>query len=413
MGYYAYTARDKSGESIAGDMEAESPSQAADFLLQQGLTPVSIKEGNAPAESAEELDIGESVKQFFEPKVTLEDIIMLSRQMRTLLRAGVPILRGLHGLAETVQNKTLSDALHDVHNQLQSGLSLSAALAKHNKIFSPLFVALVKVGEDTGHLDRAFEHLASYLDQEKDTREKIQAATRYPMTVMFAIVVALAIINIWIIPSFASTFARYGSDLPILTQILVTTSDAFVHGWPVILVLLIAGGVGFKFWHATDDGRYLVAKYTLAVPLIGPILRKAILSRLTQSLSMVMRSGVPLAQGLVVVSDVVGNDYVSKSVLDMREKITNGESVTRAAASTGLFTPLVLQMIAVGEESGALDDLLEETAAHYHSEVSFEVSKLSEAIEPIVITIIGVMVTVLALGVFLPMWDMASVARGG
>lgn len=412
MAYFVYTARDRSGASVDGNMEADSSSRVADALLQQGLTPLQISQKNKPVEQTE-ADLNTTLEQWFAPKVKIEDVIMLSRQLRTLLKAGVPILRGLLGLAETVENKSLAKALKDVHHQLQSGLSLSAALAKHGTIFSPLFVSLVKVGEDTGRLDQAFAHLADYLLQEKDTAEKIKSATRYPMTVMFAILVAVVIINVWIIPSFANSFARYGSDLPFLTQILMMTSDVFVHGWPFLLVFLVGGGFVGRMWLATDNGRYLYAKWKLSIPLVGPILRKATLSRLTQSLSMVMRSGVPLSQGLVVVADVVDNAYVSKSVLQMREKITSGESVSRAAAATGLFTPLVLQMIAVGEESGALDELLEETAHHYHDEVSYEVSRLSEAIEPIVITIIGAMVTVLALGVFLPMWDMASIARGG
>lgn len=412
MAYFVYSARDRSGASVNGDMEADTSAQVADRLLQRGMTPLKISESAKPTGDTE-VDLNSLSERWFAPKVKIEDVIMLSRQLRTLLKAGVPILRGLLGLADTVENKSLAKALREVHQQLQSGLSLSAAMSKHQSIFSPLFIALVKVGEDTGQLDRAFAHLADYLLQEKDTAEKIKAATRYPITVMFAILVAVVIINVWIIPSFANTFARYGSDLPLLTQILMTTSDMFVYGWPFLLALLVGGFVGGRMWLMTENGRYQYAKWTLAVPLIGPILRKAILSRLAQSLSMVMRSGVPLAQGLVVVADVVGNAYVSKSVMQMREKITNGESVTRAAAATGLFTPLVLQMIAVGEESGALDELLEETAHHYHDEVSYEVSKLSEAIEPIVITIIGVMVTILALGVFLPMWDMASIARGG
>jgi MSHA biogenesis protein MshG len=302
--------------------------------------------------------------------------------------------------------------LSDVHRQLQGGRELHAALARHPKVFSPIFIALVRVGENTGRLDDAFGHLADYLEVEKTTRERIQAAVRYPLVVFTAIAVALVIMNIWVIPTFADAFARYDAELPLMTRILIGTSGFFAAYWPMILMAMLAAVFGFRAWIRTPRGDLAWSAFLLRAPLIGNIIRKAILGRFAQSMALTIRSGVPLVQALNVVAGVVDNAFVRDKVQSMRGGIEKGDSVSRTAAATGLFTPLVLQMLSVGEETGALDQLLEETALHYQAEVEFELKRLSDAIEPIMITIIGVMVAVLALGVFLPLWDLSAAARG-
>jgi MSHA biogenesis protein MshG len=347
------------------------------------------------------------------PRVSLEEIVMLARQLRTLTKAGVPILRGLQGLADTTTNPTLSETLADVHRQLQGGRELNAALARHPKVFTPLFVSLVRVGESTGRLDEAFGHLADYLEVEKSTRERIAAAVRYPLVVFGAILVAVVIMNIWVIPTFADAFARYNAELPLMTRILIGSSEFFVSYWPWLLAAAVSAIFGFRAWSRTPKGKIAWSAYLLRAPLIGNIVRKAVLGRFAQSLALTIRSGVPLVQALSVVADVVDNAYVRDRVKSMRQGIEKGDSVSRTAAATGLFTPLVLQMLAVGEETGALDQLLEETALHYQAEVEFELKRLGDAIEPIMITVIGALVAVLALGVFLPLWDLSSAARGG
>lgn len=406
MPAFEYIGRNSSGDRVNGILEADVAEQVADQLLRTGVTPLQIR---ARVESPSS---GGGLAKYFQPKVRLEEVVMLSRQLRTLLKAGVPILRSLRGLADTSKNPSLRTALEDVHQQLEGGRELNVALAQHRSIFSSLFVALVRIGESTGRLDQAFGHLAEYLEQEKVTRERIKAALRYPMIVIGAIVVAITIINIWVIPSFADAFARFNSELPLMTQVLIGTSAFFVDYWQLLLVLLVAAGVAAHQWVRTKAGGYLWSKWMLSLPLVGPILHKSILGRFAQSLSLALKSGVPLVQALNVVAGVVDNAYVSERVVMMREGIEKGETIARTAQSTGLFTPLVLQMLSVGEESGALDQLLDETAEHYQAEVDFEMKRLSDAIEPIVIVIIGMMVTVLALGVFLPLWDLSSAAHG-
>lgn len=407
MALFTYTGRNSAGDAVSGTLEGETPGAVADQLLRNGVTPLKIAARAAPRSG-----LGEGLKRYFQPKVRLEEIVMLSRQLRTLIKAGVPILRALNGLAETARNMALRGALQDVHHQLQSGRELNAALSQHRGIFSPMFIALVKVGENTGRLDEAFGHLADYLELEKSTREKIQSAMRYPMIVLGAIVIAVVIINIMVIPAFADAFSRYNAELPLMTRLLIGSSRFFTDYWQLLLAGLAGASLMFRQWIRTTRGNYLWSKWLLRIPLTGPILHKSILGRFAQSLSLSLKSGVPLVQALNVVGGVVDNAYVAERIGSMREGIEKGESIARTANATGLFTPLVLQMIAVGEESGALDHLLDETAEHYQAEVEFEMKRLSDAIEPIVIVIIGIMVAVLALGVFLPLWDLSAAARG-
>ncbi|MCB1773730.1 MAG: type II secretion system F family protein [Gammaproteobacteria bacterium] len=408
MPLFAYTARDSRGSPLKGELEAVSAQLVAEQLMSRGMTPIRIDPAASVPERSKSLNL-----RFGKPGVKLEEIVMLARQMRTLTKAGVPILRGLQGLADTTDNPTLAETLTDVHRQLQGGRELHAALAKHPRVFSPLFVSLVHVGENTGRLDEALGHLADYLEVEKQTRERISSAVRYPLVVMSAIVVALVIMNIFVIPTFAEAFARYNAELPLMTRVLIGSSNFFVAYWHWLLVALLVSLFGFRAWRKKPGGKLLWSRVLLRAPLVGPIIRKAVLGRFAQSLSLTIRSGVPLIHALNVVAGVVDNAFVSERVQSMRAGIEKGDSVSRTAAATGLFTPLVLQMLAVGEETGALDQLLEETAQHYQAEVEFELKRLADAIEPIMITVIGVLVAVLALGVFLPLWDLSSAARGG
>jgi MSHA biogenesis protein MshG len=407
MPHFAYTARDPRGTPIQGQLEAGSERQAAEQLQRNGAIPIRITRAASNTANKKEKRI-----RFGQQKVTLEEIVMLARQLRTLIKAGVPILRGLQGLADTTTNTTLSETLKDVHRQLQGGRELNAALARHPKVFSPLFISLVSVGESTGKLDEAFAHLADYLEVEKQTRERIAAAVRYPLVVFFAIMVALTIMNIWVIPTFAEAFARYDAELPLMTRILIGSSAFFVTYWPWMLIALLIGIFTFRSWTRTPRGQVGWSGFLLRAPLTGKIVRKAVLGRFAQSMALTIRSGVPLIHALNVVAGVVDNAFVGEKVRAMRAGIEKGDSVSRTAAATGLFTPLVLQMLSVGEETGALDQLLEETAIHYQAEVEFELKRLADAIEPIMITVIGVLVAVLALGVFLPLWDLSAAAKG-
>jgi MSHA biogenesis protein MshG len=401
---FHYTARNPQGEAQHGTLEADSSGSVAEHLFGSSLTPIEIREVEPETSRP-----GLSMPSWRRSSVRLEELVMLCRQLHTLLKAGVPILRGLDGLAETTRNTTLAETLKDLSTDIQSGRELHQALSRHRKIFSPLFVSLIEVGEQTGRLDEAFRQLASYLELERETRARIKSATRYPLVVLGAIFLAVVIINIWVIPAFADTFARFDAELPWATRLLLGVSDFTVQWWPMMLVAAALGLAGLRLWIRTETGGYVWSRWLLQMPLVGHIVTKATLGRFARSLAMSLKSGVPLVRSLTVIAGVVNNAFVSKRILGMRDGIESGDTIARTAAGTGLFTPLVLQMISVGEETGAVDDLLLETAEHYEREVEYELKRLTDAIEPVIIVIIGVMVLILALGVFLPMWDLTSV----
>jgi MSHA biogenesis protein MshG len=391
------------GDLLDGRVEAPSADAAAAQLLNGGITPVEIVEVAAAAGAVRRIR-----ELLVARRPDVGELLLFTRQMYTLLKAGVPIVRGMRGLAESTRNPLMVEVLEEITSDLESGRELSTALARFPRIFSTLFQSMVRVGENTGQLDETFLRIGQYLELEKETRERVKSALRYPTIVIVAIALAIGIINVLVIPAFAQVFSRWSMELPWATRILISTSDFFVAYW---VHLLVAAGIGvfaLRRYLATDHGRYRWDKLKLRLPVVGSIIHRATLGRFARAFSISFRAGVPLIQSLTVISRALDNEYVGDRVLQMRNGIERGDTLTRTAASTGLFTPLVLQMMAVGEESGALDDLLEEVAGFYEREVDYELKNLSAAIEPILIVAVGVMVLMLALGVFLPMWDLAA-----
>ncbi len=303
-------------------------------------------------------------------------------------------------------------ALADVIEQLERGRNLSSALAQHPEIFNQLFVSVVHVGENTGQLDAAFKQLAEYLQREQETRKQIKAATRYPIFVVFALVAALIVMNIFVIPVFAGMFAKFDAELPAMTLFLIGMSDFFVTKWWLLVTTIMVCFFITRRYLYTKQGRYKWDKLQLDIPLVGSIIERSLLGRFARSFAMMLKAGVPLTTALSLVADAVSNSYMSKAIMDMRQRIEKGEGLSRAALASGLFTPLVLQMINVGEETGQVDELLQEVAEFYEREVEYDLKNLTSKIEPILIAIVAAMVLVLALGIFTPMWDMMSVVQG-
>jgi MSHA biogenesis protein MshG len=324
------------------------------------------------------------------------------------LKAGVPIMRGLAGLQESAINKSFARILKDVRESLDAGRELSAAMRRHPDVFSTFYVNMVRVGETTGRLDTIFLRLFEHLEFEREMRERVRTALRYPTFVMIAMAVALAVINLFVIPAFAKVYAGFNAQLPLMTRILVGTSNFTVEFWPLILAAMVGGGVAFKIYIATASGKFRWDKFKLRIPVVGKVMQKAILARFARSFALSIKSGVPIVQGLNVVAQTVDNSYIASRIEQMLEGMERGESILRTAVTTGVFTPVVLQMIAVGEETGELDDLMDEIAEMYEREVDYELKTLSSQIEPILIAVLGVMVLILALGVFLPIWDLGQ-----
>jgi MSHA biogenesis protein MshG len=404
---FAYTGRNARGELIKGKIEGNDSGAVADQLLTTGITPVEIRQSAGDAKDAGVA--GWSARLFAQP-VTLVDLMLFSRQMYTLLKSGVPIMRALGGLEESMINPSFKLVVADVRSGLDSGRELSACLRRHPAVFSNFYVSLVRVGESTGMLQEVFLRLYEHLEFEKQARERIKGALRYPLFVVIAMVVAVTIINIVVIPAFAKLFKGFNAELPLLTQVLIGVSSFTVHYWPVILAAIIGAALGFRFWISTPAGRYTWDRLKLRLPVAGAIINKASLARFARSFALSIRSGVPVMQGLSSVAEVVDNDYLAERIERMREGVQRGESVLRTSANAGIFTPVVLQMIAVGDETGELDDLMLEVAELYEREVDYDIKTLAAQIEPILIVFLGVIVLILALGVFLPIWDLSRVA---
>jgi MSHA biogenesis protein MshG len=408
MPIYQYKGRNQQGELITGQLDAVSSSETATHLINTGITPVDIHE----QEQQQPNVLDNFIKSFFNPPPDITELLMFSRQMATLLKAGISILPALRGLQTHMTHAGMAEALGEIADDLESGHSLAASMQNHPRIFSSLFTSMVNVGENTGQLDRAFLQIYHYLEVDKETRDRIKEAIRYPIFVFIAMAIAVAMINLFVIPAFANVFAGFGSGLPWATKILMTTSEFSINYWHYIAVAIIGLLIIIKNYLKTEKGLYQWAHYKLKIPLVGDIIKRATLARFSRAFSMAYRAGVPITQTLVIVSRAVDNTYIEKRILSMRDGLEHGESLTQTAIASNLFTPLVLQMISVGEDTGAVDDMLDEVANFYEREVDYDTKQLSSAIEPIMIVVIGVMVLILALGVFLPMWDLAGAAFG-
>lgn len=406
MAQFSYKARKSGGELATGVLEAPDASTVAQILTGRSFTPIEIIENSQ--EQANEI----SQISFFTPKITLDDLVIFSRQMYSLAKSGIPILRAVRGLADTTNSKRMAVALNDVADQLERGRTLSSALNKHPQVFGRLFVSIVHVGENTGKLDDAFLQLSFYLERDQETRKQIKTATRYPMFVMIAIVIAFVIMNIVVIPIFADMFLSFGAELPLMTRILLATSDFFITKWPYLLMAIGLTIFTIVRYLRTQDGRYKWDKIKLNLPIVGSIFERTLLGRFARSFSMMLVSGVPLTSALNLVAEAVNNAFMSERILSMRKNIEKGESLSRVASSSKLFTPLVLQMINVGEETGRVDELLAEVAEFYEREVDYDLKSLTSKIEPILISIVAGMVLILALGIFTPMWDMMGAIKG-
>mgnify|MGYP000368441931 CR=1 FL=1 len=410
MPVFDYTGRNRRGEAVRGRLDGATPNAVADQLFGNGVTPIDIiavRDGGDVLAGLRALRLKLNTS-----RIALTDQIFFCRQMYTLLKAGVPILQALRGLRDTSKNPALAKVIATIGDGLESGMDLTSAVNRHNDVFPPLFISMVQIGETTGSLPESFRQLAAYLDRERATRESIKQALRYPSMVLVAIGVAMVIINIFVVPAFAKIYAGFKAELPWATQVLIGVSNFSVKYWPIILLGSGLLALGVRWYVGTTRGRYRWHKLMLHLPLVGSLLMRATLGRFARALAITIKSGVPLVQGISVVSRAVDNDFVSARIAQMREGIERGESIMRTAAGTALFPPLVLQMIAVGEETGAVDDLLIEVADYYEREVDYGLKNLSSAIEPVLIVVIGIMVMILALGVFLPMWDLARASRG-
>lgn len=404
MAQFEYKGRGRRGDLIKGTLEAVSRDAVAAQLLTSGITPVEIQ---VAVTRVDALAVLREVLQSNKPGP--DDLILLCRQMYTLIHAGVPIGQGLTGLVRSARNPVLGKVLSEIRIVLESGRELSTALAQHPQIFSSLFVNTVRIGESTGRLDDAFLRLSEYLERDRNTRAQIKSALRYPSFVISAIVAAIGIINVVVIPQFAQIFARAKVELPVPTRLLIGMSNFCTEYWGAMLCASVLAAFTFRAWIRSEQGRYRWDGIKLRLPVVGDIIHRATLGRFARGFAMSMAAGVPLTQALGVMAQAVDNEQVGERIRNIRTGVERGDTLTRSATATGMFTPLVLQMLAVGEETGAVDRMLAECASFYEREVEYDVKNLSSAIEPILIVVLAGFVLIFALGIFLPMWDLAGV----
>jgi len=405
MPFFAYKGRDGRGQLVQGVLEGADSGTVAGQLFSIGVTPLDISPSAAPQQAGPGL-----LERLRQHKITDTEVMLFSRQMNTLLKAGVPIMGALKGLEASTANTSFARVIREIRESLDSGRELSASIARHPGVFNLFYISMVRVGELTGKLEEVFLRLFNHIDFEKFMRDQVRAATRYPTFVVTAMAIALIIINIFVIPAFAKVYAGFKAELPTITKALIAFSNFMVSYWPALLAMVVVAVLGFRYYVNTAAGRLAWDEFRLRIPIAGGIILKATLARFARSFALAIRSGIPAVQALTMVAQSVDNEHVARKIEAMRENVERGESVLRAATATSVFTPLVLQMVAVGEETGALDDLMSEIADMYQREVEYDLKNLAAQIEPILVIALGGMVLVLALGVFLPIWDLGQAA---
>ena len=408
MPIFAWRGRNTRGELVQGQLDGAAEGPVADQLIAMGVVPVHI----APAVQSAEIAADNWLTRLGRKSVSVEDVLVFSRQMYTLNKAGVPILRAFAGLQASAVKPAMVDLLQDIRSSLDQGRELSVALSRHTAVFGAFYIAMIRVGEMTGKLTDVFLRLNEHLEFERDVRERIKQALRYPMFVMIAMAIAVVVLNLFVIPVFATVFAGFNAELPVITRGLLAFSAWMLAWWYLLLAGLIAGWVVLRGYLRSPEGRYRWDRLKLKLPIVGDIVQKATLARFARSFALSSQSGVPLVQALTVVAKTVDNAYIGGRIEQMRDGIERGESITRCATATGVFTPVVLQMVAVGEETGELDTLLFEIAGMYERETDYNIKGLSAAIEPVLLAVIAVLVLLLALGIFMPMWSMGQAAMG-
>jgi type IV pilus assembly protein PilC len=397
---YVYRVRDKSGKIISGAIEAESQSAVTNKLRQMGYIVLEINE------KREAFSISLPGRK---KKVKLKDLTVFSRQFATMINSGVSITRALAILSEQVENPTLAAVITQVQKDVEGGLSLSEALAKQERIFPPIFVNMARAGEAGGVLDEVLLRIADHFESEANLRSRVKSAMTYPVAVfIFAITIAFVMIT-FIVPVFMNMFSSLGGDLPGPTKMLVALSDFIRSRWYVLFGTLAAVVYGFRAFKRNPRGRFIWDSFKLKMPVLGQLTRKMAIAKFARTFSTLISSGVPILQALDIVAETAENAVVTKAIRESRASIKEGESISKPLGASGVFPPMVVQMIAIGEETGALDSMLKKIADFYDDEVSATVDSLTSLLEPVLMVFMGVMIGGIVISLYLPMFSVISV----
>lgn len=402
MPTFSYVGRDDNGKRVDGTYEALSTSDVVSFLRTKNITPLNITQvkQNKFFSDLKSVTFGKKVKP--------AEIMNFCRQMATLTGAGVPVIDAIQQLSLSASTKFFRRTLENVVQNLRAGKNLATCLRRFPNIFSTIFTSIVEVGENTGNLEETFLQLANYTEVSFSNRRKLITSIRYPVTVIVAALIALIIINVFVVPKFAAIYNTFKIDLPLPTKILIAISNFLTNYWPILIIVAFLGIIGIKFLLRIPQVRYFWDKYKLKLPIFGKLQMLIILGQFTWTFGLILRSGLPIIKGLNLAANTSGNEYFTQQILLIRDGIEHGQTLLQASVAGKIFPPSILQMIGVGEETGRLDNILAEIARFYERESDYIIKNLNDLMEPILLTIVGAMVVMLALGVYLPMWDMVK-----
>lgn len=407
MSQFEYKGRNSRGEIVTGKITAANSEIAADQLLYQSITPIHIEKLKDEGFSLKKILSSELIPQ----PVRLDDLIILCQQMYALLKANINVVGALKRLAESSRSKKLCETLNETSSDIASGFTISAAFRKHPKVFPLMMAGMLEAGENTGNLDETFLRISQYLEMESKTSKQAKEAMRYPMFVFSAITIAIIVINFMVVPSFTTLFEKFGGNLPLPTKILMKTSHLLTTQWHYLL-LMFGSIIGLLIYALKSEaGEYFWHKWQLQIPIFGRLITQIWLARFSRTFAMMLKTDVPIIMALTLSSRTVQNRYLSAKIVDMRNRLERGEVFMQAALASELFTPLILQMLQVGDETASIDKMLEQAADFYEREVEYDLKHIVDMVEPILIGVLGAMILLLALGVFLPLWDMINLVK--
>jgi type IV pilus assembly protein PilC len=401
---YTYRVRDRAGKLLEGSLEADSTTLVANKLRQMGYVPIAIDKKDTGGLKTE-------IKLPGANRIKLKDVAIFSRQFATMINSGLSLLRALYILADQTENKALAAVVNDVRQDVEKGMSLSQAMAKHPKAFNRLYISMVRAGETGGVLDGVLLRVADTIEKAVELKRKIKSAMTYPVVVFGLVLMIVTAMLIFVVPMFKNLYGELGGTLPFPTRMLIGVSTIFTKFFPVVVVLIVAGTFGFKKWIQGESGRAKFDVIKLRMPIFGKLVHKTALTRFARTLSVLLRAGVPILESLEITSETVSNSVMSKAIKDTQAAVKTGESVAKPLATHPTFPPMVVQMMAVGEETGALDEMLDKVADFYDQEVEATVNALTSLLEPLLIVVMGSAVGGMVVALYMPMFNIINLIK--
>jgi MSHA biogenesis protein MshG len=407
MPSFQYRARDQEGKAITGELDGDDRAAVAEQILRLGYIPVDIRQKQKEVKVKK--GSAANLADRWMRRVGSHELIYLNRQLALVLGAGVPLLTCLRLMAKQTGNDRLRDILLGISDDIESGTDLSEAMSHYPNVFSSIYVSMVRAGEASGHLEDTLHRIAALQEYELETRERVKAATRYPKLVIAALIIAFFVVVTFVIPTFAKIFTKFGSELPLPTRMMIAMDKFLKEYWLVCIVGAVAMIVAFMWWIRTPPGRYWLDWVKVHLPMMGKLMSKFVLSRFSRIFATLNASGLPIMQTLQISTETIGNVYYARSLRKVTEEVKRGENLSDALARAGIFPPLLHQMATVGETTGKLDEVLGKVSDYYDQEVEYSIKRFTTLIEPVLLVVLGSFVFMVALSVFLPLFDLASV----